>query len=127
MKKMEQNGHFTVKMETDVPGVRKSCGVRLHPRNMSSKVWSRKGWYIHLPSTSRTEVTAQNAQNLENGPERHFPLCFWGENGENFREPKTTSKDTLDSRSSRPKMLDKYVHPSGTQGGFENILLKMAI
>jgi len=31
VKKMEQNGHFRVTMETDVPGVRKSCGGRLHP------------------------------------------------------------------------------------------------
>ena len=62
LEKMEQNVHFSTKMETDVPGVRKSCGARLHPLNVSSKVWSRKGWYIHLPSTSRTEVTTQNVK-----------------------------------------------------------------
>ena len=62
LKKRSKMSIFWDKMETDVPGVRKSCGARLHPRNVSSKVWSRKGWYIHLPSTSRTEVTTQNVK-----------------------------------------------------------------
>tara|TARA_B100002003_G_scaffold183629_1_gene171848 strand:+ start:107 stop:280 length:174 start_codon:yes stop_codon:yes gene_type:complete len=29
---------------------------------------------------------------------------------------KIISKDTLDTWSSRPKTVDRYMHPSGTQG-----------
>ena len=67
------------------------------------------------------------------GPKRektglvHFPLGFRGKNFKNFRKffrPKITSKDTLGIGSSRTKTTDRYMHPSGTQGGLEKNLPK---
>ncbi len=127
---MEQNVHFWDKMETDVPGVRKSCGARLHPRNVSSKVWSRKGWYIHLPSTSRTEDTAQNVQNLENGTWGHFPLGFWGENFEKFRKIfliKNVIRTHFRYLNSISEDVGQVYAPIRHIGSFNFFLLKMAI
>ena len=49
-------------------------------------------------------------------PRATFPLGFRGKIFQNFFLPKIASKDTSSTCCSRPKKLDRYMHPLGTQG-----------
>jgi len=49
-------------------------------------------------------------------PRATFPLGFRGKIFQKIFLPKIASKDTSSTCCSRPKQLDRYMHPLGTQG-----------
>ena len=106
----------------------KYFSARIRSRNVLSGPSLIKWGYKHFHSPSRTDSMSpwklRPRALLVNCPS--ISLKDSGQNFQKFRWSKITSKDTSSTWISHRKMLDKYMHPSGTQGVLKKILLKMA-
>ena len=88
-------------------------------KNLSIEVCSSQKSIYSIPTHLKPTLGPKTEKNLKKWFLAHFPLGFGCKNFPNFSKfflLKIISKDTWDSRSSRPKRVGRYMHPSGTWG-----------
>ena len=112
-----------------VPGVRKYFSARIRSGNVSSCPSLIKWGYKRFHSPSRTDFMFRWKLSPR-ALQVSYPwisLMLLGQNFQKFQWSKITSKDTLGTWLSRPKTVERYMHPSGTFGVLKKFCSKWSI